>query len=121
MLKIIWLQKKLTRAESSQSASSQGTVGKIQPGGFTFQRRVPRERDDTPPKTHLRKDTSKSEEGSPPARTRRAPQPRRLFFESSDDEDNPTGVGTVSSDFGELLATGAVTVHIPASRLKEIS
>jgi len=65
---------------------------------WTLQRRVPREREDTPPNTPL-KDTSESEEGSPPAKTRRAHPPRTLFFESSDDEDNPTGVGSVASDF----------------------
>merc|ERR1712062_456641 len=64
---------------------------------WTLQRRVPRERDDTPPNTPLREDSS--EEGSPPAKTRRAHPPRTLFFESSDDEDNPTGVGSVASDF----------------------
>jgi len=66
---------------------------------WTLQRRVPRERDDTPPNTPLREDSSESEEGSPPAKTRRAHPPRTLFFESSDDEDNPTGVGSVASDF----------------------
>jgi len=65
---------------------------------WTLQRRVPREREDTPPNTPLREDTE-SEEGSPPAKTRRAHPPRTLFFESSDDEDNPTGVGSVASDF----------------------
>merc|ERR1719499_1076036 len=65
---------------------------------WTLQRRVPREREDIPPNTPL-KDTSESEEGSPPAKTRRAHPPRTLFFESSDDEDNPTGVGSVASDF----------------------
>merc|ERR1711879_47453 len=65
---------------------------------WTLQRRVPRERDDTPPNTPLREDSSGSEEGSPPAKTRRAHPPRTLFFESSDDEDNPTGVGSVASD-----------------------
>merc|ERR1712004_957699 len=64
---------------------------------WTLQRRVPRERDDTPPNTPLREDSS--EEGSSPAKTRRAHPPRTLFFESSDDEDNPTGVGSVASDF----------------------
>merc|ERR1712062_86795 len=64
---------------------------------WTLQRRVPRERDDTPPNTPLREDSI--EEGSPPAKTRRAHPPRTLFFESSDDEDNPTGVGSVASDF----------------------
>jgi len=62
---------------------------------WTLQRRVPRERDDTPPNTPLREDTE-SEEENPPARTRPG---RTLFFESSDDEDNPTGVGSVASDF----------------------
>jgi len=66
---------------------------------WTLQRRVPRERNDTPPNTPLREDSSESEEGSPPAKTRRAHPPRTLFFESSDDEDNPTGVGSVASDF----------------------
>jgi len=65
---------------------------------WTLQRIVPREREDTPPNTPLREDTSESE-GSPPAKTRRAHPPRTLFFESSDDEDNPTGVGSVASDF----------------------